>query len=76
MFKSYQMKRYSFILVLFLPFLGFSQQVSDFIVVDQFGYRPNAQKIAKIRDPQIGFDATLSFSPGNTYVLVNATNNQ
>lgn len=70
------MKRYSFILVLFLPFLGFSQQVSDFIVVDQFGYRPNAQKIAKIRDPQIGFDATLSFSPGNTYVLVNATNNQ
>lgn len=46
--------------------------VSPYIVVDQFGYLPNAKKIAVIRDPQTGFDAAESFSPGNTYALVNA----
>jgi hypothetical protein len=43
-----------------------------FIVVDQFGYLPEAQKIAVIRDPQTGFDAADAYSPGNTFELVNA----
>ena len=31
--------------------------VSKYIVVDQFGYLPDGEKIAVIRDPQTGFDA-------------------
>ncbi len=42
-----------------------------FIVVDQFGYLPNAEKIAVIRDPQTGFDADESYGPGTTFELVN-----
>jgi len=42
-------------------------------VVDQFGYLPNAQKIAVIRDPETGFDAAQTFSPGATYELVDSS---
>jgi endoglucanase len=45
------------------------------IVVDQFGYIPAYQKVAVIRDPQTGFDASDSFTPGTTYEVVNATTN-
>jgi len=41
-----------------------------FIVVDQFGYPGNRQKIAVIRDPQSGFDAADSYTPGTTFELV------
>jgi endoglucanase len=37
------------------------------ILVDQFGYRPNDQKVAVIRDPQIGYDSKDRFSPGPHY---------
>lgn len=40
------------------------------IVVDQFGYLPDSEKIAVIRDPQTGFDAATDFTPGATYALV------
>lgn len=49
--------------------------ISAFIVVDQFGYQPDAKKIAVIRDPQTGYDATLSFTPGATYQLLNLDTN-
>ena len=49
-----------------------SPPVSKYIVVDQFGYLPDLEKIAVIRDPQTGFDASESFTPGATYALVNA----
>lgn len=52
--------------------LAVSQTLSDFIVIDQFGYRPQDEKIAVIRDPQTGYDADLSFTPGTTYALVDA----
>lgn len=42
-----------------------------FIVVDQLGYRPASQKVAVIRDPQVGYDAQVSFSPGSRYAVVN-----
>lgn len=45
------------------------------IVVDQFGYLPAQEKIAVIRDPQTGYDAADSFTPGTTYEVVNATTN-
>jgi hypothetical protein len=37
------------------------------IVVDQFGYRPGDTKVAVIRNPQAGFDATQKFVPGALY---------
>ena len=40
------------------------------IVVDQFGYRPEAQKVAVIRDPNVGFDNVARFSPGTRYAVV------
>ncbi len=43
--------------------------ISDFIKIDHFGYRTNAEKIAVISDPQIGFNSALAFSPGNTYQI-------
>ena len=56
--------------------VNLAQPVTPFIVVDQFGYLPNAEKVAVIRDPQTGYDADESFMPGATYRLVNATNGE
>lgn len=47
--------------------------VSPFIVVDQFGYLPDSEKIAVVRDPQTGLDADQSFTAGATYALVEAS---
>ncbi|MBN2773038.1 MAG: hypothetical protein JXR31_02225, partial [Prolixibacteraceae bacterium] len=60
-----------FITILF-PTNSFGEKplTSKFIVVDQFGYRPEGRKIAVIRDPQVGFDAAESFMPGPTYAVV------
>lgn len=59
-----------------IQFQSFAQTVSDFIVIDQFGYRPSAKKVAVLRDPAIGFDANLSFTPSNSYAVVDVSNNQ
>jgi len=40
------------------------------IVVDQFGYRATAKKVAVIRDPQTGYDSAVNFTPGATYAVV------
>ena len=45
------------------------------IAVDQFGYIPGHQKIAVIRDPQTGFDASDALTPGATYEVVNVATN-
>ena len=37
---------------------------SKHIKIDQFGYLPNSKKIAVIVDPQVGYNAAESFSPG------------
>jgi endoglucanase len=34
------------------------------IKIDQFGYLPNSKKVAIIVDPQTGYNAAESFSPG------------
>jgi len=52
------------------------QPLSRNIVVDQFGYRTTAEKIAVIRSPQRGFDATATFTPGAKYALVDARSGQ
>jgi len=40
------------------------------IVVDQFGYPTKASKIAVIRDPQVGYDNAVHFTPGTTYAVI------
>ena len=49
-----------------------TQPVSDFIVVDQFGYLPDSEKIAVLRDPEVGADAAQSYVPGAKYQLIDA----
>lgn len=52
---------------------GSAPPVSPYIVVDQFGYLPDGEKIAVIRDPQVGYDADNSFTPGTSYAVVSAS---
>src|SRR5262249_31599444 len=40
------------------------------IVVDQFGYLPDAVKVAVIRNPQVGYDKDVHFTPGTRYAVV------
>lgn len=47
-------------------------QIDRHILVDQFGYRPNDAKVAVIRNPQAGFDASDKITPGTTYEVRNA----
>jgi hypothetical protein len=49
-----------------------AQTISKYIIVDQFGYLPVSQKIAVIKDPQVGFDAGETFVPGEDYQVINA----
>lgn len=41
------------------------------IKIDQFGYQQNAQKIAVISNPVVGYNNTSTFSPGATYQVRN-----
>jgi hypothetical protein len=38
------------------------------IVVDQFGYPTQAVKTAVIRNPQVGYDSAVHFTPGANQV--------
>lgn len=42
------------------------------ILVDQFGYRPQDDKVAVMRDPRIGFDNADRFQPGPRYEVLRA----
>jgi hypothetical protein len=48
------------------------QPLSPFIVVDQFGYRAAAEKIAVLRTPVTGFDTGKSYTPAAKYAIVDA----
>ena len=76
-------REYVPIVLILLSFVGLFAQsespytnTSPFIVVDQFGYRPSAEKVAVIRNPLVGNDADESFFPGDSYALINATNGE
>ena len=47
-----------------------------FIVVDQFGYLPDSEKIAVIRNPVSGFDSGDSYSPGTNFDVVDTVQNK
>src|SRR3954465_3692589 len=40
------------------------------IVVDQFGYLPKSRKVAVIRKPEVGYDNSPKFAPGQSYALI------
>lgn len=46
------------------------------IKIDQFGYRPNDQKIAVISDPVIGYNSADSYTPAATMVVKNSSTYQ
>lgn len=48
----------------------YSQQ--KYIMVDQFGYRPFDTKVAVLADPQIGFNASDTYIPGDYLEVKNA----
>jgi endoglucanase len=49
------------------------QPLSPDVIVDQFGYRPSAEKIAVLKSPVEGFDAAMgAFTPGAKYAVVDA----
>jgi endoglucanase len=50
-----------------------AQTLSKYIVIDQFGYLPTSKKIAVLRDPITGYDASESFTPGASYAVVNVS---
>ena len=53
-----------------------TEPVSPFIVLDQFGYLPDSEKLAVLRDPEVGFDAAESYTPGSKYHLIDAATKQ
>ncbi|MET2985465.1 glycoside hydrolase family 9 protein [Aureibaculum conchae] len=63
------------VLLLILNPIYFFAQVSDFIHVDQFGYKPNHTKVAVISNPQTGFNSGQNFTPSSSLEIRNATTN-
>ncbi|GAB5399941.1 MAG: glycoside hydrolase family 9 protein [Aureisphaera sp.] len=59
-------------LALALPI--FSQEVSPFIHIDQFGYDLEAIKVAVLSNPEIGYNSSDTYSPGSEIQLRNAIN--
>lgn len=43
---------------------GLGVELQQYIVVDQFGYRPKMKKVAVLVDPEVGFNAKDSYLPG------------
>lgn len=62
-------------LLLFFLFASVAKATSsvNLIKVDQFGYLPNAEKIAVVSDPQIGFNADDNVDSQATYVVRSVT---
>lgn len=55
---------------------GVGELGSAHIVVDQFGYLADSEKIAVVRNPQQGFDAPKDFVPGTSYQLRSAATDE
>lgn len=65
-----------FLFLSFSPWLSAQQNVTPLIRIDQFGYMPASKKVAVIADPQVGFNAAASFTPGNTLQVRRASTGQ
>ncbi len=67
---------FSFLLIISSFLHLSSQECCKFIIVDQFGYLPEAKKIAVIKNPINGFDSNETFTPGKNYSVVNKSNSE
>ena len=59
-------------LALLLSSLLSATETDEHIKIDQFGYLPEAKKIAIISNPKLGFNGGESFAPAAIYQLKNA----
>ncbi len=64
------------IILIFVILSSLLAQSGQFIIVDQFGYPPDAKKIAVIKNPQIGFDANDSYIPGAVYQMIEVSSEE
>ncbi len=61
---------------LLLASTAFAQAPSSLhIQLDQIGYRPNDRKVAVISDPQVGYNASLSYTPSGTMEVIDMMSN-
>lgn len=70
------MKKLSILVFLIIPNLLVAQLAEHLIHVDQFGYTPNAQKIAVIADPELGFNSNLNYGTPGTIQVKRSDNNE
>lgn len=72
-------KIYLFTLILIITSfnIAIAQNYPSFnpIKVDQFGYLPNAEKVAVISDPMIGYNSNESYTAGSTLEVRDAVSN-
>jgi len=47
----------------------------QFVVVDQFGYLSDQQKVAVLRDPITGYDSNEQYTPGATIQVIDTASN-
>lgn len=66
---------YVLVLGILIQTASFAQH-SDFIHIDQFGYKTNAIKAAVISNPETGFNSGLNYNVGSSIQLVDANTNQ
>lgn len=52
------------------------EALSEFIVIDQFGYLPDSEKIAVVRVPSEGFDSGADYTVSEKYEVVDAVSGQ
>lgn len=62
------------IIVYLCTHLLYGQSTTSRIHIDQFGYLPQAEKVAVISDPQLGFNAAESFIPADMLQIRNEQN--
>lgn len=71
--KSIAMKKFLYLLLLVFIVINSSAQTHiKNIIVDQFGYLPDAKKVAVIKNPKTGFDSNSTYTPGLSYSVINA----
>ncbi len=66
------MKKLLGVLSMFLPLMLNAQEVDKHIIVDQFGYLPNSEKVSVIKNPRVGFDQAQVYIPGKKYAVIDA----
>ncbi|MGB3546135.1 MAG: glycoside hydrolase family 9 protein [Saprospiraceae bacterium] len=62
-------------LLLFFAASLLAQEPSPYLHLDQFGYRPAAEKVAVLSNPQVGQNAAGNFTPGATLEVRRVSDN-